>query len=56
MFFGPSFCWRPGAPRPKNHTCSEKYWLGGLAAEGGKAKQLSVPGNVWFLGLGIPGH
>jgi hypothetical protein len=36
VFFWPGSFWRPGAPRPKNHTFSRKSWLSGLDAEGGK--------------------
>ena len=38
-FFGQVVFWRPGVPRPNNHTFSGKDLFVGHAAEGGKAKQ-----------------
>ena len=40
-----SVFWRPGVPRPKNHTFSRKYWCIGLAAEGGKANKPQFSSN-----------
>ncbi len=39
----------------KNHTCSRKEMLFGLAAEGGKAKNHYFPEVVLFFVLGTPG-
>ncbi len=40
VIFGPSVFWRPGVPRQNSHTFSSNKWFLGLAAFGGKAKQL----------------
>ncbi len=55
LFFGQALLWRPGVPRPKNHTLFRDKLIFGHAAEGGKAKQLFVSENVWFFCLGTPG-
>ncbi len=43
--FGQVVFWRPRVPRPKNHTCSGKSCLFGIAAFGGKAKKQLVSGK-----------
>jgi hypothetical protein len=49
MAFWLSVFWRPGVPRPTNHTCF------GIAAKGGKAKQPLVSGKCVIFGLGTRG-
>ncbi len=43
--FGQVFFWRPGVPRPKNHTMFRHEWFFGLAAEGAKAQKSLVSGT-----------
>ncbi len=46
VVFWPSVFWRPGVPRPTNHTFSRNEWLFGFAAEAGKAKKAFVSAKL----------
>ncbi len=47
--------WTPGAPGPKNNTCSRKEGFVGLAAKCGKENNLFVSEKLRFVGFGTPG-
>ncbi len=48
------FVWRPGVPRPTNHTFSRNDWFFGLAAFGGKANKHSFREHLLFLLALVP--